>query len=158
MDNARSSYVLLQYKTESIGNGLIALLGFFTGNPFVFGLVVLSGIFELTFGFQKSPFAQFARVIDRWHDADQWNFRSRLPPPPVLKINSFFMIMIAFAAIYLAATHSPYLWIPANLIAVFAILVGVTGICPVAITYALVLRAQGKDKKFNPECRVESKD
>jgi hypothetical protein len=158
LNDTQYNYSLLQYKTESIGNGLIALLGFFTGNPYVFGLVILSGILELTFGFQKSPIAQFARIIDRKYGADQWNFRSRLPPLPVLKINSFFMILIALVAVYLATTHSPYLWLPANLIAVFAILVGVTGICPVAITYALVLRAMGKDKKFNPECRVDSKD
>lgn len=128
---------VIKYQIESILNGVLAILGMVFSIQEFFILIAINGIVEYLLGFQYSPINLFISSFKKSFTKSIINNSSQVPPRIVLKINSVMMIMLSVMAVFLLSQNMhDYMLIPASLIATFSILVGTTGICPVAITYA----------------------
>jgi len=145
MNTDISSCNAVKYQIESIINGFLAFAGVWLSSDIFFYLIIFNGVFEYAFGFQNSPINILISLFDKVIAKNDLSAGFQVPPKIVLKTNSIFMIMFAVIAIWLIYDDLiSYVWLPGSLIGAFSILVGTTGICPVALTYAYYKKIQAQ--------------
>jgi len=143
-NNADTTWPLVQYRIELIMTGIAGLaipaLHQFSYNVYlpVYMLLAIVALSELTIGLHYSPWnlslLPFKPILKRF------NPQGRIPPSVVLNINATIMLILACSGLALGLSAPNWAWLPATLIGTFAMLAGTTGLCPVALTYALVTR------------------
>ncbi|MBT4835909.1 MAG: hypothetical protein HON94_01040 [Methylococcales bacterium] len=154
--NLDPNFYTLQYHIELIFNGLIALLALIAINfqehlTFIsYGYLFLASIIEVIFGFPFSVINILTRLLKSL-GLDKIKIDKKVPPKVVLLINSCMMGTLSFCGLVLYSYNIDYYWIPASLIAIFSLLAGTTGICPVAVTYHLVRQRKINTKECIPE-------
>jgi hypothetical protein len=130
---------VLKYQLKSILMGLVCLT--FVALERVEILYFLLGVnfVELVGGLNFNIFCLMIGVFN--HPLKLYNIplKFSVPPKPVLITNSIIQISLVVGSIFMhEGSLKEHTWIPMTLYGVFSILVGTTGICPVAIMYGMM--------------------
>jgi hypothetical protein len=129
---------VLKYQFKSILMGVVCLLFVAIERIEILYFLLAINIVELFGGLNFNLFSLILSTLNHPLKLYNISLSFRVPPKPVLLVNSVIQIILLITSIFLSFNSTRNLaWVPMTLYGVFSILVGTTGICPVAIMCVL---------------------